>query len=123
MAFKIAAKLAYKKGLPMASPVLLEPIVHVEIYVPEKYMGDIIGDMNKRRGRILGMNPMDNGEQQVEAEVPQAEMFKYATDLRSMTHGRGHFKLWFERYEEAPAMVANKVIEEAKKHMSEDDDE
>ena len=123
MAFKIAARLAYKKGLPMASPVLLEPIAHVEVYVPDNYMGDIIGDLNKRRGRILGMNPQENGLQQVEAEVPQSEMFKYATDLRSMTHGRGYFKLWFERYEEAPAIVANKIIEEAKKNMIEDVEE
>ena len=123
MAFKIAARLAYKKGLPLASAVLLEPIAHVEVHVPEKYMGDIIGDLNKRRGRILGMNPQDDGSQQVEAEVPQSEMFKYATDLRSMTHGRGSFMLRFERYEEAPAIVANKIIEDAKKHMVEEEDE
>ncbi|HEX2927350.1 MAG TPA: elongation factor G [Ruminiclostridium sp.] len=123
MAFKIAARLAYKKGLPMASPVLLEPIAHAEVYVPESYMGDIIGDLNKRRGRILGMNPQEDGLQQVEAEVPQSEMFKYATDLRSMTHGRGYFKLWFERYEEAPAIVANKIIEEARKTMVEEEEE
>lgn len=123
MAFKIAARLAYKKGLPMASPVLLEPIAHVEVYIPENYMGDIIGDLNKRRGRILGMNPQDNGWQQVEAEVPQSEMFKYATDLRSMTQGRGYFTLKFDRYEEAPSIVANKIIEEAKKHMTEEEDE
>ncbi len=123
MAFKIAARLAYKKGLPMASPVLLEPIAHVEVYIPENYMGDVIGDMNKRRGRILGMNPMDNGLQQVEAEVPQSEMFKYATDLRSMTQGRGYFKIWFERYDEAPAIVASKIIEEAKKNMVEEEEE
>lgn len=123
MAFKIAARLAYKKGLEQASPTLLEPIGHVEVYVPDNYMGDIIGDLNKRRGRILGMNPQDGGIQQVVAEVPMAEMFKYATDLRSMTQGRGYFKLWFERYEEAPPMVAQKVIEEAKKTMTDDDDE
>lgn len=123
MAFKIAARLAYKKGLPMASPVLLEPIAHVEVYIPDSYMGDIIGDLNKRRGRILGMNPQEGGIQQVVADVPQAEMAKYATDLRSMTQGRGHFRLWFERYEEAPAMVANKVIEEAKKTMAEEADD
>ncbi len=123
MAFKIAARLAYKKGLEQATPVLLEPIAHAEVYVPDHYMGDIIGDLNKRRGRILGMNPQENGIQQVVAEVPQAEMFKYATDLRSMTQGRGYFKLWFVRYEEAPPMVSQKVIEEAKKHMVEDDDE
>lgn len=123
MAFKIAARLAYKKGLPLATPVLLEPIANVKINIPENYMGDIIGDLNKRRGRILGMNPQDDGSQQVEAEVPQSEMFRYATDLRSMTHGRGSFTLKFERYEEAPAMVANKVIEEAKKHMVEEEEE
>jgi len=120
MAFKVAASLAYKNGLPKADPVLLEPILHVEVYVPEKYMGDIIGDLNKRRGRILGMNPQDKGIQQVVAEVPQAEMFKYATDLRSMTQGRGYFKLWFERYEEEPPMVSQKVIDEAKKHMDDE---
>ena len=123
MAFKIAARLAYKKGLPLASPVLLEPIAHVEVNIPDNYMGDIIGDLNKRRGRILGMNPQDDGTQQVEAEVPQSEMFKYATDLRSMTHGRGSFNLSFARYEEAPPMVASKVIEEAKKQMVEEEEE
>lgn len=123
MAFKIAARLAYKKGLAMATPVLLEPIAHAEVYVPDHYMGDVIGDLNKRRGRILGMNPQENGMQQVVAEVPQAEMFKYATELRSMTHGRGYFKLWFERYEEAPPMVSQKIIEDAKKTMIEEEDD
>ena len=123
MAFKMAARLAYKKGLPLASPVLLEPIAHVEVYIPDNYMGDIIGDLNKRRGRILGMNPQEDGSQQIEAEVPQSEMFKYATDLRSMTQGRGSFSLKFDRYEEAPAIVANKIIEEAKKHMIEEEEE
>ncbi|HHV99567.1 MAG TPA: elongation factor G [Clostridiaceae bacterium] len=122
MAFKIAANLAYKKGLAEASPVLLEPIMHVEVYIPDSYMGDIIGDLNKRRGRILGMNPQEGGIQQVVAEVPQAEMFKYATDLRSMTQGRGYFKMWFERYEEAPPTVSKKVIEEAKKSAEDDAD-
>ena len=117
MAFKIAANLAYRKGMPQASPVLLEPILHVEIYVPESCMGDIIGDLNKRRGRILGMNPQEGGMQQVIAEVPQAEMAKYATDLTSMTQGRGSFKLWFERYEEAPPNVSQKVIEESKNRL------
>jgi len=121
MAFKIAAHLAYKKGMVQASPTLLEPILHVEIYVPESYMGDIIGDLNKRRGRILGMNPQEGGIQQVVAEVPQAEMTKYATDLTSMTQGRGSFKLWFERYEEAPPNVSQKVIEESKHRLEESD--
>lgn len=123
MAFKIAARLAYKKGLPLATPVLLEPISHVEVYIPDSYMGDIIGDLNKRRGRILGMNPQEGGLQQVVADVPTAEMFKYANDLRSMTQGRGSFSQTFDRYEEAPAMVAQKVIDEAKKHMVEEEEE
>jgi elongation factor G len=115
MAFKVAASLAYKKGLEQAKPVLLEPIAHVEILVPDEYMGDIIGDLNKRRGRILGMNPVTGGNQQVVAEVPMAEMFKYATDLRSMTQGRASFTMKFEKYEEAPMNIAEKVIEGAKK--------
>ncbi len=123
MAFKIAARLAYKKGLPMANPVLLEPISRVEVYIPDSYMGDIIGDLNKRRGRILGMNPQEGGLQQVVADVPSAEMFKYANDLRSMTQGRGYFTQSFDRYEEAPANVAQKVIEEAKKTMVEEADD
>jgi len=123
MAFKIAANLAYKKGLAEASPALLEPIMHVEVYVPDSYMGDIIGDLNKRRGRILGMNPHEGGIQQVVAEAPMSEMFKYATDLRSMTQARGYFKMWFERYEEAPPVISQKVIEEAKKTMTHDDEE
>ncbi|HEX2946249.1 MAG TPA: elongation factor G [Clostridia bacterium] len=123
MAFKIAARLAYKKGLPLANPVLLEPISHVEVYIPDNYMGDIIGDLNKRRGRILGMNPQEGGLQQVVADVPSAEMFKYANDLRSMTQGRGSFHQHFDRYEEAPGNVAQKVIEEAKKDMAEEEEE
>ena len=86
-------------------------------------MGDIIGDLNKRRGRILGMNPQEGGLQQVVADVPTAEMFKYANDLRSMTQGRGSFKQYFERYEEAPAIVAQKVIDEARKTMTDEDEE
>lgn len=113
MAFKIAASLAYKEGMKQANPVLLEPICHVEVVVPDSYMGDIIGDLNKRRGRVLGMNPHGNGLQQVVAEVPQAEMLRYATDLRSITQGRGSYTMRFERYEEAPPHVAEKVIAEA----------
>ncbi len=121
MAFKIAANLAYKEGIQQASPVLLEPISHVEVLVPDSYMGDIIGDMNKRRGRILGMNPAPGGIQQVIAEVPEAEMFKYATDLRSMTQARGSYTIRFERYEEAPQHVADKVIAEAKKDKEDEE--
>lgn len=120
MAFKTAARIAYKKGCADAAPVLLEPIMHVEVIVPDEYMGDIMGDMNKRRGRIIGMNQTD-GMQMVEAEAPQSEMFKYATDLRSMTQARGSFTMRFERYEEVPANVAEKIIAGAVK--VEDDDE
>lgn len=119
MAFKIAANLAYKEGVRQAGPVLLEPISTVEVYVPDSYMGDVIGDMNKRRGRIMGMNPQDGGVQQVVAEVPMAEMFKYPTELRSMTQGRGWYRQDFARYDEAPPMVADKVIAAAAKKMAE----
>ncbi len=112
MAFKMAASVAYKK-LTEAQPVLLEPIAHCKVSIPDDYMGDIIGDMNKRRGRILGMSPAGKGLQLVEADVPQAEMFKYATDLRSMTQGRGSFESEIVRYEEVPAMLAPKIIDEA----------
>ncbi|ADD03254.1 translation elongation factor G [Thermoanaerobacter italicus Ab9] len=114
MAFKIAASLAFKKGMEQANPVLLEPIMRVEVVVPEEYMGDIIGDLNKRRGRILGMESKDNLEV-ITAEVPLAEMNRYATDLRSLTQARGDFKMAFARYEEAPPNVAQKIIEERKK--------
>ncbi|HHW57175.1 MAG TPA: elongation factor G [Clostridia bacterium] len=114
MAFKIAASLAFKKGMEQANPVLLEPIMRVEVIVPEEYMGDIIGDLNKRRGRILGMEAKDNLEI-ITAEVPLAEMSRYATDLRSLTQARGEFKMTFARYEEAPPNVAQKIIEERKK--------
>jgi elongation factor G len=113
MAFKIAASLAFKKGIQQAKPVLLEPIMHVEILVPEEYMGDIMGDMNKRRGRILGMEPQKDGYQLVIAEAPQAEMFSYAPDLRSMTQARGSFTMRFEKYEEVPNQLASKIIEAA----------
>ncbi|MBQ6398699.1 MAG: elongation factor G [Clostridia bacterium] len=120
MAFKTAARIAYKKGCMDASPVLLEPIMHVEVRVPNEYMGDIMGDMNKRRGRIMGMN-QEGSMQLLEAEAPLAEMFKYATDLRSMTQARGSFSMKFERYEEVPANEAQKIIANAK--IDEDDDE
>ena len=121
MAFKIAASLAYKEGVSQAGPVLLEPISRVEVLVPDSYMGDIIGDLNKRRGRILGMNPAPGGMQQIVAEVPEAEMNKYATDLRSITQDRGSYTIRFERYEETPSNIAEKVIEEAKNESESDD--
>lgn len=115
MAFKLAAHIAFKKGIEQAQPVLLEPIVHVEIYIPDEYMGDIMGDMNRRRGRILGMEPNESGYQKVIAEAPQAEMFAYATDLRSMTQARGWFSMRMERYDEVPMQIAVKIIEQVKK--------
>jgi elongation factor G len=118
MAFKVAASQAYKKGLAEAQPVLLEPINHIEVTIPEEYMGDVIGDINKKRGKVLGMDA-EVDMQKVVAEVPQAEMFKYATDLRSMTRGIGSFTSKFARYEEVPAAEAGKIIEAAKHKMEE----
>lgn len=109
MAFKLAASLAFKEGLKNASPCLLEPIMRLKIAIPENFLGDIMGDMNKRRGRILGIDMME-GLQIVNAEAPQAEIQKYATDLRSMTQGRGKFMAELARYEEVPAPEAEKII-------------
>lgn len=110
MAFKIAASLAFKKGIVEAKPVLLEPIMHMEILVPDDYMGDVMGDMNKRRGKILGMEPQNDGGQKLLAEAPQAEIFDYAVGLRSMTQGRGSFSMSFVRYEEVPKHLSDKII-------------
>ena len=111
MAFKIAASLAFKKGIVEAKPCLLEPIMRLEILVPDDYMGDVMGDMNKRRGKILGMEPLTDGGQKLLAEAPQAELFDYAIGLRAMTQGRGSFTMKFEKYEEVPAQLAQKIIE------------
>lgn len=119
MAFKTAASLAFKKGLKEANPVLLEPIMHMEITVPDEYMGEVIGDINRRRGKVLGMEPQD-GIEVVSVEVPMAEVFKYATDLRSMTQARGSFTSKIVRYEEVPAQIAQKVIENAHKDEEEE---
>lgn len=115
MAFKMATSIAYKKGLEQAKAILLEPIMHVEIFIPDEYMGDVIGDINKRRGRVLGMEP-DGNLQKIIAEVPLAEMFKYSTDLRSMTQARGSFTSEIERYEEVPELEVKKIIEESRKN-------
>ncbi len=115
MAFKMAASIAYKAGIADANPYLLEPVDNLKVYVPADYTGDIMGDINKRRGRVLGMNPAEDGLTCVEAEVPHGEMADYATMLRSSTQGRAYFTLAFERYEEAPQPVAAKVIEARKK--------
>ncbi len=114
MAFKTAASIAYRDGLPKANPVLLEPIGHLRATVPDGNMGDVMGEVNKRRGRVLGMEPAGAGRQTVEGEVPMAEMHDFCTFLRQCTQGRGSFTFDFERYEEAPGNVSQKVIEEAK---------
>lgn len=111
MAFKIAASLAFKKGIVEAKPCLLEPIMKLEIIVPDEYMGDVMGDMNKRRGKILGMEPLADGGQKLLAVAPQAELFDYAIGLRAMTQGRGSFTMKFEKYEEVPTQLAQKIIE------------
>ena len=112
MSFKLAANLAFKKGMQEASPVLLEPIMKVEVTIPDDYLGDVMGDMNKRRGRILGMDQQNDGTQILIAEAPQAELFSYLIDLRSLTQGRGTFSMEFVRYEEVPQNIAEKIIEE-----------
>ncbi len=109
MAFKLAAALAFKEGLKNAKPVLLEPIMKLKIAIPESYLGDIMGDMNKRRGRILGIDMLED-MQVVNAEAPQAELQKYATDLRSMTQGRGKFMAELVRYEEVPPAESEKIV-------------
>ncbi len=113
MAFKLAATLAFKKGIAEAKPVLLEPIYEVAVTVPDEFMGAIIGDLNSRRGRILGMEPL-GGLQIVKARVPLAEMYKYATDLKSMTQSRADFTMEFSSYEEVPANVTDQIIKEYK---------
>ncbi len=110
MAFKMATVLAFKKGFMEASPVLLEPIVSMKVTVPDKYTGDVMGDLNKRRGRVLGMNPDHNGNQVIEADVPQLEIYGYSTDLRSMTGGSGSFEYEFARYEQAPNDIQEREI-------------
>lgn len=119
MAFKTAAAIAYKNGIPDANPALLEPIGSLRAYMPDEKMGDMMSDITKRRGRVLGMGPAEDKMSEIIAEVPMAEMGDFATVLRSVTHGRGYFKFTFERYEEAPTSVALKVIEETKKESEE----
>ncbi len=110
MAFKMATIQAFKKGFLEAGPVLLEPIVALKVTVPDSYTGDIMGDLNKRRGRVNGMNPAPGGKQVIEADVPMMELFGYCTDLRSMTGGRGEYEYSFARYEQAPGDVQEKEV-------------
>ena len=114
MAFKIAAQIAFKKGMEAAKPILLEPIMKVEVSIPDDYMGDVMGDMNKRRGRILGMEQQSDGAQKITAEAPHSELFEYAIDLRAMTQAKGSFTMEFSKYEEVPSMVSEKIIADYK---------
>ena len=109
MAFHIAGSMAFKDAMHKADPVLLEPIMKVEVTMPEEYMGDVIGDVNSRRGRIEGMEDIGGGKM-VKAFVPLSEMFGYATDLRSRTQGRGNYSMFFEKYEPEPKSVQEKVL-------------
>ena len=113
MAFKTAASICYKTGLEQANPVILEPIGMLKAKVRNDYTGDVTGDINKRRGRILGMNPLDGGETEIEALIPSSEMTKYATDLRAITNGRGSFTFEIDHYEEVPAHLVEKIKAEA----------
>ena len=121
MAFKLAARKAFKLGVMDAMPIILEPIATLKVVVPDKFTGDIMGDLSKRRGRVLGMNPLANGRQEIVADIPQSELFGYSTDLRSMTGGIGDFSYEFARYEPATADVQARVIEESDKVKDEDE--
>ncbi len=121
--FEAAARLAFKAGIPKANPILLEPIGKVTVICPEEYTGDIIGDFNKRRGMILDTGSADSGEAKIEAEVPMAEMMKYATELRSMTKGRGTYVIDFDRYEPAPQNVTDKVVAATAAERKDEDDD
>jgi len=115
MAFKIAGSLGFKKGIMEANPVLLEPTMSMEVIVPDDSMGDIIGDLNSKRGRVSGVTPLANQHQAIKAQAPMSEVLQYASDLRSMTGGRGDFTMEFSHYEEVPPHLAEKIIVEAKK--------
>jgi elongation factor G len=115
IAFQIAAAQAFKQGAAKAQPILLEPIMDVEVIVPESFMGDCMGDMNSRRGRIMGMDPLGDGQQSIKAQVPLAEMQKYSIDLRSITQGRGEYKMKFSHHEEVPTLIAEPIIAAANK--------
>ena len=109
ISFKIAGAHAFRKGLSQGQPVLLEPIMNLSITVPEGFTGDVISDLNSKRGRVLGMNPHD-GRNTIEAQAPMAEVVRYAIDLRSMTQGRGSYQMEFSHYEEVPAHIGEKII-------------
>jgi elongation factor G len=112
MAFKIAGSLGFKHAVEKAKPILLEPIMHIEVAVPDECMGDVIGDLNSRRGKVAGVDPKPHG-QVIKAHVPMAEVLRYAPDLRSITSGRGNFTIAFSHYEEVPPHLAEKIVKEA----------
>ena len=113
---------AFKKGFMEAQPILLEPIASLKVTVPDQYTGDVMGDLNKRRGRVLGMNPIAGGKQVVEADIPMTGLFGYCTDLRSMTGGRGVYEYEFARYEQAPSDVQEKEVAERAAKVAENAD-
>jgi elongation factor G len=117
--FEIAASLGMQEAVPQANPTILEPVMTASIVIPEHNMGDVISDINTKRGRVLGMNPLENGLQQITAHVPQAEMLHYATDLRSITQGRGSFSMEIYQYEEVPPQVQQEIITQHKKAQAE----
>ncbi len=118
ISFKLAANIAYRDGLPQANPVLLEPVGELKVYVPDNYVGDVMGDLNKRRGRVMGIDPAEDGTQVVLAEVPFSEMTDYVISLRASTQGRGRFDFDFIRYDEVPASLTEKIVAEAKKEQA-----
>jgi elongation factor G len=113
MSFKIAASMGFKKAFDQCKPILLEPIMTITVMVPDDHIGDVIGDLNGRRGKVLGAETRGGGQQVIRAHVPMSEVLRYAPDLRSMTQGRGDFELEFSHYEEVPAHIADKIIKEA----------
>jgi len=121
IAFKIAGARALKDGMLKAKPVLLEPIMSIRITVPDQFMGDVNGDLSHRRGRVIGMES-EEGHQVILAEAPQAEMFRYCAELRSMTGGKGSFEMSFARYDIVPSNIAQKIIAEAAKHKQEEEE-
>ena len=114
MAFKIASNMAFKKAMEQAKPVLMEPVYNLDVYCTESMMGDVIGDLNSKRGRILGMQSLEDGMGCVKAQVPYAEISEYAVDLRALTQGLGTFEMKFDHYEDVPMKMAEKIIAEAK---------
>jgi elongation factor G len=121
IAFQVAARQAFKESCKSAKPVLLEPIMNVEVYIPPEFMGDVTGDLNGKRGRVLGMDQMGD-LQVIKAQVPIAEMARYSTDLRSITGGRGSFTMEFSHYEEVPSRFAQEIIAKAAKEKKEEEE-